>query len=73
MKHVSLLLAALVVNAPALAYVNVGKAKIDRQISSQDLNVDLIELSDGSKCVLVRDPIERTMQLSCAVNPTPMK
>lgn len=60
--------------APAAhAYTAVGKIKVSRQLTSADLVIDLVELEDGSKCVITRDPRVGSPVMSCNVTSAPLK
>jgi len=73
MKRAFIALVMLAFAVPALAYVSVGKAKIDRQIESQDLTVDLVQLDDGTKCVITREKRSASVTQSCIIVPSQLK
>lgn len=70
---VSMVMGALLLPPTARAYLTVGKAKIDRQIESQDLTVDLVQLDDGTKCVITREKRSGSVTQSCNITASPLK
>lgn len=51
--------------------VPVGRARVINQVTSTNLTVDLVKLSDGSKCVITRNPQTGTISTSCVfTNPS---